>query len=265
MSIRALEHFTQLAKRLEAGRSCVVVTLVSARGHVPQSLGAKIIVTAEGLEHGTVGGGKVEARAIREARACLDSQESAPVSQVIWNLQRDLGMTCGGEVGLLFEVHRVAPWEIAIFGAGHVAQALVPLLLTLQCRVTCLDTRAEWLGRLQDSPKLTKRCVADLASEALRLPRQSFVVLITQGHATDVPILRAILHEYAPPYVGMIGSVTKAQVVRRELTEAGIAGDRVERLHCPVGLKLGSNDPSEIAISIAAQLIQERERLSVPS
>ena len=59
-------------------------------------------------------------------------------------------MTCGGAVKLYFEPHPAggASWQIAIFGAGHIAQSLLPVLLPLPCRIACFDSRAEWLERL---------------------------------------------------------------------------------------------------------------------
>ena len=59
-------------------------------------------------------------------------------------------MTCGGSVKLYFEPHAAggATWSIAIFGAGHVTQALVPVLLPLPCQIAVYDTRPEWIARL---------------------------------------------------------------------------------------------------------------------
>jgi xanthine dehydrogenase accessory factor len=62
------------------------------------------------------------------------------------------------------------------------------------------------------------------------------------------------------PYIGVIGSDAKAVVLRRELVAAGVGVRRAKAFHCPVGLDFGSNHPAEIALSIAAQLVQERDR-----
>src|SRR3954466_14701178 len=88
-----------------------VVTLLSVRGGAPSEPGAKAIVTRAGLAGGTVGGGKVEARAITHAIGLLEKRANAP-EVVVWNLQRDIGMTCGGEVTILFEAHGANPWRI---------------------------------------------------------------------------------------------------------------------------------------------------------
>ena len=62
------------------------------------------------------------------------------------------------------------------------------------------------------------------------------------------------------PYVGVIGSLAKASVLRRELAEDGLSADSLARLRCPIGLPFGRSDPAEIAISIVGELLQERDR-----
>ena len=128
------------------GVPCTLVVLVEALGSTPQDTGAKMLVTAGGLEAGTVGGGKVEAKAIELARNLLQ-QPSAPPRLVNWVLKRDVGMTCGGSVKLYFEPRGAdgsgADWPIWIFGAGHVVQALVPLLTPLACQLTVVDPRRD--------------------------------------------------------------------------------------------------------------------------
>ena len=96
--------------------------MVEAQGSTPQDAGTKMLVDESGLAHGTVGGGKVEHRAIEYAQQML-GDDSRNREIVDWNLQRDIGMTCGGLVKLFFEVFNRDDWHIVIFGAGHVSQA----------------------------------------------------------------------------------------------------------------------------------------------
>jgi len=173
-------------------------------------------------------------------------------------LQTDLGMTCGGVVRLFFEPFGVSRWPIAVFGAGHVAQALLRTLLPLDCTLTCFDTRAEWLDKLPDEPRLRRVLSPDLASEVTPLPENAFVVLMTMGHATDLPILRALLPRLFP-YIGVIGSKTKGAALRRTLSQEGFSSQACGRFFCPIGLPFGNNDAAEIAISIAAQMLQRRD------
>ncbi len=241
----------------------VTITLTASRGHAPQDPGAKALVTAEGLVFGTVGGGKVEARAIREAQALLATPETSqgPVTHT-WNLQRDIGMTCGGEVTYLFECHRHHHWRIRIFGAGHVAQALVRALAPLPTSLTCVDPRAEWTSRLPSEQSNLQVVQTDdpagWVEKNLSSPDEFFVVL-TQGHASDVPVLEALFRKFpVPRYIGVIGSETKGLRIRHELRERGVPEESLATLRVPVGLPIGGNHPAEIAISIAAELLQVR-------
>ena len=72
------------------------------------------------------------------------------------------------EDSVYFEAFNVTRWNIVVFGAGHVAHAVIDLLLTLDCRITCLDPREEWLARLPSSPKLTKVHATDMPSASVR-------------------------------------------------------------------------------------------------
>lgn len=246
-----------IAQLAEQRRDYVVVTLVETRGSAPQVVGSKMIVTKEGLKWGTVGGGKIEAHCIHHSQDLL--QTSGESHLATWNLQKDIGMSCGGEVRLFFDCHVHASWTISIFGAGHVAQELCRVLQTWSCRLQVFDTRAEWLDKLPLSPNLEKKLSLEMSQEVQTLPKGTYLLLMTQGHATDLPILSEALRmvdHFA--FVGLIGSGVKAEKIRRELKETGIPDLAIERLVCPVGLPIGDNTPPEISISIAAQILTLR-------
>src|SRR3954462_3164833 len=110
--------FDAMNDLMAAEVALVVVTVVDTMGSVPQDRGAKMIVTHEGLRFGTVGGGKVETKAIVQAQAMLRGETAEPTNCAQWNLNKDVGMTCGGIVKLFFESHNVGRWKIVVFGAG---------------------------------------------------------------------------------------------------------------------------------------------------
>lgn len=237
----------------------VAVTVVDTVGSTPQERGSKMLVTAEGRQFGTVGGGKIEARCIEEAKALLADREAPKTRFHQWSLEKDIGMTCGGIVRVYFEVFNVARWNIVVFGAGHVAQQLVDLLLRLDCRVTCIDTREEWLSKLPASPKLTTVLSESMPNEVANIPDGSFVVLMSMGHTTDKPILIEILRTRTFPYLGVIGSNSKAKRLKQDIRDAGLPPEAEKAFFCPVGLDLGSDAPAEIAISVVAQMIAVRD------
>ena len=93
------------------------------------------------------------------------------------------------------------------------------------------------------------------------LPEHTFLLLMTQGHSSDRPVLMRALKERNFPYIGVIGSDSKAAILRKEMIELGLDPKRAEQFYCPIGLKFGTNHPHEIALSIAAQLLAERDKL----
>jgi xanthine dehydrogenase accessory factor len=254
----------RLAELSQAGVPFVCVTLVEAVGSTPQDTGSKMLVTAEGLVTGTVGGGRIEHKAIEHAQSMLappPADSPPPTAFLEWNLKRDVGMTCGGTVKLFFESYNHSDWRVVVFGAGHVAGEVVSCLSRLDCHVTCIDSRAEWLDRIPAANRLHKIRSENPRGIVGQLSDDAFVICMTMGHATDRPILEEIFRQGRGfPFLGVIGSKAKRAVLVKELTSAGIPADQAETFHCPIGLELGTNQPGEIAISVVAQLIQERDR-----
>jgi xanthine dehydrogenase accessory factor len=256
--------YEQIVALENGGAGFVLVLLADAVGSTPQETGAKMLVTPAGLLTGTVGGGKVEAKALALAQEMLAAGAARP-QFVNWALKTDVGMTCGGAVKLYFEPHPAggpgAAWPVWIFGAGHVVQALVPVLAPLDCQITVVDPRREWLDRLSRARNV-RYVQADRPEELVpTMPDNAFLLCLTKGHASDRPVLQRALAERDFPFVGVIGSASKAEVLVRELVAGGLSEARARQFHCPVGLPFGNNDPREIALSIAAQLLTERDRL----
>ena len=257
-------YIEELAKLSATGQPFVSVNVIETVGSVPQKSRNKILVTAEGLVYGTVGGGKVEHKAIQEAQQMLTPESSTNDCLVEWNLQNDVGMTCGGVVKMYFEVYNRNDWRVVVFGAGHVSQALLRCLAQLECKVTCIDPREDWLAKLPPSDRLKTVCRPDPAEQVANLTNDDFIVCMTMGHGTDMPILAAIYQRQIsgtlnPPYIGVIGSSAKRKVLQRELAEQGIPAEVSDSVICPIGLKIGSSQPAEIAISIAAELLKYRD------
>ncbi len=255
------DYYLKLNELLASKTPFVSVIVVDSVGSVPGETGTKMLVTESGWHYGTVGGGKLEKKAIDEALRLLEQQgHSQSTHFVNWSLSKDVGMTCGGMVKLYFERHLAKTWQIVVFGAGHVSNALINLLVHLQCSITCYDPREEWLAKLPDSPKLKKYLENDMPLVVRSIPTDASVLLITMGHTTDSPILMEILRSRTFPYLGVIGSDAKKARLKQDIAQAGLPADLAGTFFCPMGLPIGSNDPAEIAISIAAQLLQVRDQ-----
>lgn len=234
------------------------MTLFQIKGSAPQVLGAKMLVTRHGLYWGTVGGGKIEARCIEHAQEILKTR--SPSESRFWNLQKDIGMSCGGEVGLFFDVSLESTWSISIFGAGHISQELCRILQSWSCRVTVYDSRPEWLEKLPCSKNIEKKLSENLAGEVKHLAPGTYLLCMTMGHGTDLPILHEAFQNFdSLGFIGVIGSDVKALKIKKELEQLGVAMDRLHQLASPLGLPIGNNTPCEIAISICALLLANRD------
>lgn len=264
---RQREFHDRLSERWTLGKPFVVVTVIDVHGSVPTETGSKMLVDSQGLGFGTVGGGRLEHKAIEAAQSLLSQADSgqpaAPRTHFVdWSLKADVGMTCGGRVKLFFEVCNRSSWSVVIFGAGHVTQALAHLLSTLDCLITCIDPREDWLAKLP--PSIHRIALAEPAAYVPRLTSSDFVLCMTKGHHSDLPILQAIYQQQCQlPFLGVIGSKAKAAVLRKELVAIGLDPAALT-FQCPVGLvvgdsPLGNNEPGEIAISIVAQLLVTRD------
>jgi xanthine dehydrogenase accessory factor len=255
-----IENFCeQVISLLNDDQSFIVVTMTNVRGSAPQNIGAKLIVGFKGILFGTVGGGKIENHCIQHAHKLLNLKEYYPPVSHTWNLQKDIGMTCGGEVSFMFEsFNKNSRWNIAIFGAGHISQELTRTLLKLNCHLKVIDNRKEWLDKLPSHPRLIVIHNEQMKDEVADLADNTFVALMTMGHSKDVPILFESLNSRAFPYLGVIGSISKRNVMEKELKEKGLSEEQVSSFICPMGEDIGSNSPAEIAISITAQLLKVR-------
>lgn len=151
-----------------------------------------------------------------------------------------------------------------IFGAGHCAQALAPVLSSVGFRVTVYDDRPE-IARAEFFPQAERVVCApyDRIAENLPLEAGDYIVVMSSNHSGDLCIQEQVLRaDHA--YVGMLGSRHKRAFVYKKLMEAGIPQEMIDRVHTPVGLAIRAVTPAEIAVSIAGEMImiraQNRER-----
>jgi len=252
-----LDALAGLSARAEPA---VLVTVLRAQGSTPREAGAKMVVSA-GETHGTIGGGHLEMEATRTARELLtasSSGEAPPPLSRDFGLGPSLGQCCGGAVTLLFEAILPPDWRIALFGAGHVGRALVRLLGDLPCRVDWFDPRPdEFPGALPGNVHAV--VTDDPEGEVPDLPPGCDVVIFTHSHDLDQAIVAAALRRSDLGYLGLIGSRTKRARFEARLRERGFAAGDLARIVCPIGLPgVGGKGPAEIAIAVAAQLLQLR-------
>ena len=148
-----------------------------------------------------------------------------------------------------------------IFGAGHCAKALAPVLQSVGFKVTVFDERAAFASA-ERFPGASEIICGDYSriSDYLTLGANDYAVVMTSGHEHDFEVQEPILRTPLA-YVGVIGSKKKINFVHGRLREAGVPEEAIEAVHIPIGIKIKSVTPEEIAISIAAEMILCRATL----
>lgn len=147
------------------------------------------------------------------------------------------------------------PRRLALVGAVHVAQALIPMAVAAGYDVTVIDPRSAFAAenRFPGVTMLSQWPKTALA--AFGLDRRSALVSLTHDPKIDDPALAAALRSEAF-YVGALGSRRTHAARLERLKEQGFSEDELRRIHAPVGLPIGAISPAEIAVSILAEITQ---------
>ena len=264
--MKALLH--SLLEAATLGRPVVLCTVVHSGGSAPRSAGAHMAVFADGSTRGTVGGGRLELLAAKEGLSLLQRQTSALRAYDL--SEREGGIGNGADRSLcaaqpvwmpgtpaVYTEPLTQPGRVYLFGAGHVGQALVPVLEYVGFAVTVYDPRQELAERFSD---VICAPYAELEDHITLTPYDS-VVVMTPGHMADFEVLHRILR-HPLSYIGCIGSRTKVAKRRERLKCDGYTEEDIARVHAPIGLPILAETPEEIAISIAAEMIEHRARLA---
>ena len=166
-------------------------------------------------------------------------------------------------IGDIFAEQINAPGRVYVFGGGHVAQELVPVLSHVGFRCVVMDDRAEFT-RPGLFPGAEEVICGDLTRirDYMTIGGEDYVCVMTRGHSHDTVVQAQVL-KCRPTYCGVIGSAFKAAGVRKTLKEEyGLADDELDLVTTPIGLPIKGETPAEIAISIAAQMILHRAERS---
>lgn len=321
-----------------------LATVSASSGATPRGEGARMLVGRTGRIYGTVGGGAVEFHSIEMAKAQIaEGKNMQHYFRLVHNQVEDIGMICGGDVRIHFQILRAgdpvlcemldrgialceersaaflvqdlsenAPeplwvWQrgahffghekehellaeldcrltensrsktrvvigdsvffaeelsipgfVYVFGGGHVAQALVPVLAGVGFAVVVCEDRDEFLdpALFKGAREVARINFSDIFA-TLDLTASDYICIMTRGHHYDEELQYQVLQSPVR-YIGVIGSRHKRKTVDKHLMERGVPEEQLKRIHSPIGLDIGGETPEEIAISITAELIQER-------
>ena len=240
-----------------AGEQGVLATVTGASLSTPRHLGSKMIVHADGVLTGSVGGGKAEALVIEAAAQVLATGRCRTLDL---DLAAGVGV-CGGRMQIFLEpVLRTA--QLVVCGAGHVGRALVDMARLVSFHLTLVDDRPEFLDpwRATAGVRVVEAEPQAISGQVTPDPAAALVVA-TRSHELDqryVAAMLALEQETGARwgFFGVLGSRRKIGILRQYLLEQDAhCGPRLDTLQMPVGLALGSETPHEIALSILAEIM----------
>lgn len=161
------------------------------------------------------------------------------------------------EGDLYLEPVACAP-RCVIFGGGHVGRALVPALAAIDFDVVVVDDRPE-VARAENFPAASSVILGDFKDipASVTVGNRDYVVVMTHGHAADEDVVAQVVEAH-PLYLGCMGSRNKRRVLEGVLTSRGFSADEIAAVDLPIGLPIGAVTPAEIAVSIAAKMIEVR-------
>lgn len=249
--------FRKLCELCEKDLDFVLCTVISTKGSVPGKTGAKMIVMPDGSIYGTIGGGNIEFQAIEYCKQLFSNPASITKK---YNLDIDLNMACGGTMEIFFETH-ISNFSLYIFGAGHVGRAVAKYATDFNFKITFIDNRPDIFNDL-DSKFNTIIDDYEQAIEKLTFTERTFSLIVTHKHLFDESILRKLISKPFT-YLGMIGSRKKVAEIRKKLNDEGIVTtELIDKVDMPVGIRINSVTPEEIAISILAKLIDVKNNIT---
>jgi xanthine dehydrogenase accessory factor len=274
------------------GEQVALATVVATRRSAPRPLGSKLAVTASGRLFGSVSGGCVEADVAERAKSVLEGSAPEVVSYGIADDEAwSVGLPCGGEIDVFVEPFAGTPpiergtsyvvvsgdkvgerWHdeiptrtelrgdvfaeavmppprLVAVGAGDIAEALCALAKPLGWQTVVVDPRAG-LATRERVPSADELLVA--WPEDVEVDADTALVSLVHEERLDIPALKRAV-EGGAFYVGALGS-RRAQEKRREHL-----GDLLDQVRGPVGLDLGGETPSEVALEILAEMLAVRK------
>ena len=311
-----------VASLLEKGQNVFLALVAEHTQHSPGTMGAKLLVAKNHDPVGTIGGGIMEYKLVKQAGDILERDNYTPEIQTLIHRKsgpgEKSGMICAGkQTNLYYLCHpekdgetverikhnlendqsatlTIAPsgmlvaeqqpdvnkpqiklsvgenrWlyeeqllnfkRIAIIGGGHCSLALSRVMKNLGYGVFVYETRENVFTITENRYTRSVQIVDDYrdAASLINYPELTNVVVMTTDVDSDVQGLLGLI-DLPSPFIGVMGSQAKIAEILRRLKSEGISEDQLSHLTAPVGTPMTSNTPEEIAISVAAQILQKR-------
>ena len=242
----------------QEGKAYCIITIVAQTGSLPRGTGSKMVVSSS-EQFDTLGGGGLEFEVISKAREGLVERQSngnaSPIDIERFGLAADFGQCCGGATQVMFEYINTSLPRVAIFGAGHVCQALTSIIKELPCHLVVIDSRESWLKKVAQQGVST--LLYENPSDVIALlSKQSNIVIMTHQHGLDFEIARLAMERQCFSFIGLIGSKSKQKSFtarfKTQLSDIRL----LDQLTCPIGdSEVKGKLPMQVAVSISVQLM----------
>ncbi|MBC2844383.1 xanthine dehydrogenase accessory protein XdhC [Winogradskyella flava] len=251
-----MKNWIELLSEFKEKRQPVaLVTVTKCSGSAPCVVSSRMIVTEDKSIYGTIGGGKLEYKAIDESILALKENR---IIESSYTLGPDFAQCCGGVVEFIIEPMNQSP-ELHLFGAGHIGTEIANLLVNTPFKVKLIDSRPHWFSEFDIHESIEQCQVKEndfkTFRDAVTWGKNCYVLVLTHNHAIDFDIIAMAL-ENETKYLGLIGSKTKKARFNNMLIKEMNIKEGMDNVVCPIGLPIGGDTPKEIAISVVAQLLQ---------
>ncbi|MCL6270479.1 selenium-dependent molybdenum cofactor biosynthesis protein YqeB [Sansalvadorimonas sp. 2012CJ34-2] len=252
--------FAEAARLTESNTPFALATIVSTKGSAPRH-SSQMLVRRDGTVLGTVGGGLIENHVIDQAMEAIVARKPRTIQRSLTRKGKDaMDMDCAGAMTIHIDVHGLKP-EMVLAGAGHVNRAVAALAGQMGFEITVVDSYEPNLNALH-FPNGTRLVHGETMAEGLtkvELNDNCYVLVATNHEDTDG--LAAVI-ESSSSYIALLGSRTKVKTLKQRMLERGVSPEVVAGIRAPVGLDIGAETPVEIAVSIMAEILMERNERS---
>ncbi|SDD48627.1 XdhC family protein [Sporomusa acidovorans] len=238
--------FSQLYNAVQNGIAVSLITLVACPHCRKGNEGQMLLLYADGRAEGLL---------INES---FTEYVVRTVEQLTWKQPTVIDLDYENLQGYqLFWDQPSKTHKVLIFGAGHISRHLVEVLAMLNYEITVVDDRPDFANKHR-FPKANqvllqsfKQALAELCPN---VDAHTAIIIVTRGHQYDLQCLRAAINTRAG-YLGMIGSKSRVRETLRLLYEEGVAEASLKKIRAPIGLDIGAQTPTEIALSIATEVV----------
>ena len=242
------DFYSRVLAARQARSGCALATLLKSR--FDNTGEGRLWLGADGSTYGSLGTSEA------------DRQVEEHLPEV---LERERGLVCAldpdAELGETAEVF-IEPFlpepVLYVFGGGHVGGQICALAKNVGFRVVLIDDRPTFANS-ERHPQADECLVAGMEEVFADLPidDQSYIIAATRGHQHDEIVVEAAIKTPAR-YIGMLGSERKKLILWRRIAERGGDSQRLDAVFAPIGFNIGADTPTEIAVSVVAELIEQR-------